>query len=58
MILRFAAALQDRYLKIRYREYRPVPRRGDDPAWYRKRRPVILAAVLAWMAARKIRGVP
>lgn len=50
MILRAAAALQDRYLRFRYRKRRAWPSRTA----YRKYRPYVLAGVLAWMLARKV----
>jgi hypothetical protein len=51
MILRHAAALQDRWLRYRYR--RP-PSRAEREAWYRERRLRVLAAVLAWTLIRRL----
>jgi hypothetical protein len=66
MILRAAAALQDRYARFRYRKYRArLPRISyavDDPGVrayvnavrYRKYRPYVLAAVVMYMAGRRV----
>mgnify|MGYP001584746695 CR=1 FL=1 len=63
MILRLLAALQDRYLRFRYRRYRaPLPRIGYadeavrayvNAVRYRKYRRYVLAGVLAWMLIRR-----
>jgi hypothetical protein len=66
MILRAAAALQDRYARFRYRKYRArLPRidyAADDPGVrayvnavrYRRYRPYVLAAVVAYMIGRRV----
>lgn len=66
MILRAAAALQDRYARFRYRKYRArLPRIADaagDPrirayvnaVRYRKYRPYVLAAVVVYTAGRRV----
>ena len=65
MILRAAAALQDRYARLRLRRYRARPPRiayaADDPGIqayvnavkYRKYRRYVLAAVVVYMAGRR-----
>jgi len=70
MILRAAAALQDRYARFRLRKYRaPLPRIAhvvDDPGIraymnavrYRKYRPYVLAAVVVYMAGRRVHHRP
>ena len=65
MILRAAAALQDRYARFRCRKYRAqLPRiaYAADPGIrayvnalrYRKYRPYVLAAVVVYMAGRRV----
>ena len=60
MILRAAVALQDRYVRFRYRKYRArLPRisYADDAVRavkYRKYRPYILAGVVVYMAWRRV----
>ena len=59
MILRFLVAVQDRYVRFRYRKYRArLPRitYADDAvraARYRKYRPYVLALVLVAAALRR-----
>jgi hypothetical protein len=66
VILRAAAALQDRYARFRLRKHRaPLPRiayAADDPGIqayvnavkYRKYRPYVLAGVVVYMAVRRV----
>jgi hypothetical protein len=60
VILSAAAALQDRYTRFRYRKYRArLPRiaYADDAvraAQYRRWRPYVLAAVVVYMAGRRV----
>jgi hypothetical protein len=66
VILRAAAALQDRYARFRYRKYRARPPRiayaAGDPEMrayvnavkYRKYRRYVLAAVVVYMAGRRV----
>jgi hypothetical protein len=60
VILRAAAALQDRYARFRYRKYRArLPRiaYADDAVravQYRKYRPYVLAGVVVYMAGRRV----
>ena len=70
MILRAAAALQERYARFRCRKHRArLPRISyavDDPGVrayvnavkYRKYRPYVLAAVVVYMAVRNTRKGP
>ena len=66
MILRAAAALQDRYARFRYRKYRarlphiayaaghPGVRAYVNAVRYRRYRPYVLAAVVVYMAGRRV----
>ena len=64
MILRAAAALQERYARFRCRKHRArLPRiaYADDAVRavkYRKYRPYVLAAVVVYMAVRNTRKGP